>query len=440
MKILVYNDINLDQSVFYLNYLKDTIPHLIPDIMLIDLSHSPEINRWASEQNDYTYVYFEEETTIGNAFNQVISELEINDDILITDCYHIPLVGSYDHMIDALNTESDIFAIGPVSNSFDWEQHIEWDSPEAAITWSEEHREKAIEETLMLQSGVILFSRRVVNGAATFHGNAKTIDNMIVEKCIREHLNHLKMYVCNYSGFYDVRGRDYKVTMYADIDMLEKEFGIHYLNFRGNHWLIDLVKECNDLTDDIKILEVGCDCGGNLFDLKRIYKNARLYGSDINECSLRFASEFAEVCVNNIEDHNLDFGCNDFDLIIFADVLEHLRDPLGAILYCKKLLKKGGRIVTSIPNLMNIEVMRMLLSGDFTYSEVGLLDKTHIHLFTYNEIIRMFVQEGGYTIENMTMNGVFDNGDEQLTDALLKLGRAEKFMYKAYQYQIVARL
>lgn len=162
--------------------------------------------------------------------------------------------------------------------------------------------------------------------------------------------------------------------------------------------------------------------------------------TDINEGALKFAAEFAEVQVNNIEDHNLDFGVNEFDLIIFGDVLEHLRDPLGTIVFCKTLLKRGGRIVASIPNLMNIEVMRYLLDGYFPYAEVGLLDKTHIHMFTYNEIIHMFVDQAGYTIENMSMNGQLSGDNDRLADELLKLGKAEKFMYQAFQYQIVARM
>ncbi len=109
-------------------------------------------------------------------------------------------------------------------------------------------------------------------------------------------------------------------------------------------------------------------------------------------------------------------------------------------MFCKSLLKRGGRIVASIPNLMNIEVMKCLLNGNFPYAEVGLLDKTHIHMFTYNDNIRMFVDQAGYTIEKMSMNGQLSEDDGRLADELIKLGKAEKFMYQPFQYQIVARM
>ncbi|MCR5254468.1 MAG: class I SAM-dependent methyltransferase [Acetatifactor sp.] len=440
MKLLIYIDDNLKQTEFFIDYMRKVVPELMPDVLLTDNSHSTETNKWASVQSDFTYIYFEEKTTCGSALNQVIEGLEIDDDILITDSYHIPLAESYNRMLDALSKEDNSFAIGPLSNSFKWEQHAEWSDAEAALDWTEATVDYKTEEVLMLQTGVILFGRNVVHGSDTFYDDARDMDNLIVEKCVREHLNHLKMYVCCNSGFYDVRGKGYQLTLHADIDMLEKEFGIHYLNVRGNDWLLSLLEKCEDLKDDIRVLEVGCDCGGTLFGIKKLYKNAQLYGTDINKGAIRFASEFAEVKVNNIEDHNLDFGRNDFDVIVFGDVLEHLRDPLGTLIFCKKLLKKGGRIVTSIPNLMNIGVMKQLLDGNFTYSEIGLLDKTHIHMFTYNEIIRMFVHDAGYQIEKITMNGSFNDEEEKLADELVKLGNAEKFMYRAFQYQVVARL
>ena len=69
-----------------------------------------------------------------------------------------------------------------------------------------------------------------------------------------------------------------------------------------------------------------------------------------------------------------------------------------------------------------------------------VLFKLHGSKLTYNEIIRMFVHDAGYQIEKITMNGSFNDEEEKLADELVKLGNAEKFMYRAFQYQVVARL
>lgn len=440
MKILIHFEQSSDNTLFLIDYLRKTMPGIIQDVILIDAPGA--IQEWASEQNDFTYVYFEEELSYGSIFNQVIRGLELNDDILITDTFHLPLSGSIEQLLDTLHSSKSAFAAGPVSNSFKGSQEIHWDNPESALSWCETVSYTEPEEVLNLRSGVILFSKDVMQGSP-FCEDAVDMETMILEKCIREFLDHKRMYINRSSGFWDIRNGTYKESLNlmkaGTLTLLNRNFGLHYLNVSGNTWLSKLIEETISHEQSINILEIGCDCGGTLFRLKRIYKNARIYGTDINECSLRFASEFAVTKVNNIEDRNLDFDVK-FDLIIFGDVLEHLRDPLGAIEYCKTLLNPCGRIAASIPNLMNISVIRHLLNGNFPYSEAGLLDKTHIHMFTYNEIIKMFVNDAGMRIEQLSMNGSLSEEDNLLADELLKLGQAEKFMYQAFQYQIIAVL
>lgn len=441
MKVLLSVDNDIKSLKIWLNYIRHVWPEIMMDVILIDLTVDDEVKMFASGQNDITYVYFEEEITTGKAFNTVIKELAIEDDILISDVYHLPLLGGFAGLREALYGTADAFAAGPLSNSFVWEQHIEWKDAEDAFEWSEICREGEIEEVLLLNPGVILFCKNVVDQDSTFDDEAPDVNNMIIEKCIREFIDHGRMYVNKSTGFWDTRSEIYSFIDRLDLSFLEKKHGIHYLNVRGNGRLVERIKDCDISKDsEIKVLEVGCDCGGTLFRIKKAYPNARLYGSDINEKALKYAAEFAEVRVNNIEDRNLDFGINDFDIIIFGDVLEHLRDPLSTLLYCRELLKPGGRVAASIPNLMNIEVIKYLLDGYFPYSEAGLLDKTHIHMFTYNQIIMMFENEAGYKIEQMSMFGDVSSDDEKLIDELTKLGKAEKFMYQAYQYQVIARV
>ena len=439
MKIFINGEHELKNSIFLIDYFRNTSPEYLEHIVLVDIKPCDEAREWATAQTDFTYIYFEEDVTPGKAYNQIINELQLSDDILLMDNCHIPLVGSIERLYAGLCDNEDAFAVGPVSNTSIWSQAAAWNDAETAFDWSENKNEKEYEEVLFLSEDVVLLSRTVLIGEKPFSEDPKTVKEMITEKCIREFYTHKRMYVCKNSGFWDVRGDDYRYLFLENTEFIEQSFGIHYLNVRGNDCIVGIITDCvKDTEKELDIMEIGCDCGGTLFALKKIYRNSKLYGTDINEGSLRFASEFAEVRVNNIEEKNLDFGNTKFDIIIFGDVLEHLRDPLSTIIYCKTLLKRGGRIAASIPNLMNIEVMKYILNGDFPYAEYGLLDKTHIHLFTYNEIVRMFTQQAGYRIEKISMNGQFTSEDERLADQLLKLGKAQKFMYQAFQYQLMA--
>jgi SAM-dependent methyltransferase len=85
-----------------------------------------------------------------------------------------------------------------------------------------------------------------------------------------------------------------------------------------------------------------------------------------------------------------------FDVIILADVLEHLREPevLLRLIRERGLLAEGGRLVVSIPNIAHEAVAAELLSGRFRYREAGLLDATHVHFFTYDSFVNLLGREG----------------------------------------------
>ena len=73
-------------------------------------------------------------------------------------------------------------------------------------------------------------------------------------------------------------------------------------------------------------------------------------------------------------------------------------DPWAVIKKVKPYIKENGVILASIPNVAHISVLAPLLAGNWTYTEYGLLDKTHIRFFTFNEMLRMFLK-AGYSIK-----------------------------------------
>ena len=188
------------------------------------------------------------------------------------------------------------------------------------------------------------------------------------------------------------------------------------------------------------VLEIGCDCGVNLLWVKHHYPNADLYGVEINASAARIANCIARVTMGNIEERQMDFGGITFDYIIFGDVLEHLRDPEGTLTYCKGFLNEGGSILASIPNVMHVSVVRDLINGNFTYADQGLLDRTHIHFFTYKEILRMLMRTGLEAVDiRMAINGVSQE-DREFVSKLMELSEvSDESMFYAYQYLLQAR-
>lgn len=83
-----------------------------------------------------------------------------------------------------------------------------------------------------------------------------------------------------------------------------------------------------------------------------------------------------------------------FDYIIFADILEHLRNPEEVLVQAKHLLKQEGIIILSVPNLAHNAVLIDLFNNKFEYNPVGLLDNTHIHMFTKQSLENMILRAG----------------------------------------------
>ena len=90
-----------------------------------------------------------------------------------------------------------------------------------------------------------------------------------------------------------------------------------------------------------------------------------------------------------------------FDLMIFVDVLEHLKDPKAVLCEFARHLSDNGEVIISLPNVANIYVRLNLLFGRFDYQDRGLLDKTHLHFFT-RKSFRQLMREAGLELETLT--------------------------------------
>jgi GT2 family glycosyltransferase/SAM-dependent methyltransferase len=98
-------------------------------------------------------------------------------------------------------------------------------------------------------------------------------------------------------------------------------------------------------------------------------------------------------------DLEAELGEDRFDAIVSADVIEHLKDPLGALRRLRPFLKEGGRFVISIPNIAHGSVRLALLSGRFEYGDWGLLDSTHLSFFTRETFERTLDEAGLELVE-----------------------------------------
>lgn len=152
------------------------------------------------------------------------------------------------------------------------------------------------------------------------------------------------------------------------------------------------------------VLEVGCGNGGFSAGLKQ-QRPVHVTAIEPFHAAAEVARSRVDVLLNmTAEDGVRALAGESFDCIVFNDVLEHLVDPESMLLAASALLKPGGTIVASIPNIRFLPVLRALvLRGEWRYTDEGVLDRTHLRFFTQNSIHEMFTANG-YRVE--TLEGI----------------------------------
>jgi len=159
-----------------------------------------------------------------------------------------------------------------------------------------------------------------------------------------------------------------------------------------------------------RVLDVGCAAG----DVGRVLtsRGCEVVGIEPDSAAANVAKHFlAEVVVGAVDELDLIsmFGAASFDAIVVADVLEHVAAPGEALRRLIPLLKSGGSIVASIPNVAHGSVRLALLNGSFDYTEVGLLDRTHLRFFTLAGVEQLFADAGlDITDLRRTKIGIFE--------------------------------
>jgi len=89
-----------------------------------------------------------------------------------------------------------------------------------------------------------------------------------------------------------------------------------------------------------------------------------------------------------------------FDVVVCADVLEHLAQPEKLLARIHGWLRPGGRLYVSLPNVANVSIRAALLFGRFEYTDRGILDRTHRTFYT-RESARRLLESNGFAVQTV---------------------------------------
>ena len=164
-------------------------------------------------------------------------------------------------------------------------------------------------------------------------------------------------------------------------------YGEKHSPFSSHHRLVEAVRAGS------RVLDVGC-AGGYLGRALR-ERGCFVVGVDGREDAA------ARAACDRFYVAELDGGAwapdeRGFDYILFGDVLEHLRDT-SILARCKPWLAPGGRVIASTGNVALWFMRLSLLAGRFRYAPRGILDQTHVRLYT-RATFRRLVEDAGLRV------------------------------------------
>lgn len=205
--------------------------------------------------------------------------------------------------------------------------------------------------------------------------------------------------------------------------------------------IVDLVPQ------GARVLDVGCS-SGYLGEILIKERGASVTGIEMDAGD---AAQARERGLDPVLEGDLDhfdwtrLADRRFDVIVFADVLEHLRAPLDVLRATVPHLSPDGCVAISVPNVAHISVRVELMEGGFIYEPVGILDDTHTQYFTRETLLRM-VQTAGLHARRIDAT-VYDLPADLVLGRLAEVGlsagpRFDVLMAsdeaRAYQWFVVA--
>ena len=155
-----------------------------------------------------------------------------------------------------------------------------------------------------------------------------------------------------------------------------------------------------------RCLEIGC--GGAITGklIKEKYKVSEYIGIEYVDEASKLANKNIDKCYSGKAEDVLvnELKNEQFDFILYLDVLEHLYDPWGVFDLAATKLKKGGFIIASIPNASYFEFIYRIIFDKFEYNPSGgIMDSTHIRWFTKHTILDLFKKQKIKKIKGKTI-------------------------------------
>lgn len=154
------------------------------------------------------------------------------------------------------------------------------------------------------------------------------------------------------------------------------------------------------------VLEVGAGGCGTIVEIKKrglakVVTAAELFKIENSLQTSPLIDTFLSLDLNS---QVQSLPANNYEVIIAADVLEHLVDPWKVLGELSQKLKPGGKMIISLPNVRNLKTLKQIfLNGSFAYRDEGVLDRTHLRFFCLFDMLHL-IESASLKLQSITFS------------------------------------
>jgi SAM-dependent methyltransferase len=187
-----------------------------------------------------------------------------------------------------------------------------------------------------------------------------------------------------------------------------------YLNFSLDRFLKTLELFPGGIGANSRVLELGASpyfmsmliqkYHGCRLDLANYFGEERFAGTRETLVSAQFGEKrVMDFKHFNVEKEEFPYRTGTYDLVIFCEIIEHLTvDPVHSLVQINRLLKKGGHMIITTPNVLRYENVLKLMMGKNVhdhYSGYGAYGR-HNREYTPDEL-KLLVEALGFSVSKL---------------------------------------
>ncbi|NPV01305.1 MAG: class I SAM-dependent methyltransferase [Brevinematales bacterium] len=166
-----------------------------------------------------------------------------------------------------------------------------------------------------------------------------------------------------------------------------------------------------------KIIDLGCGPGHLCKSIHE--KGFPVIGVDISENSLKLVREKGIPTIKADLQEKLPFKDDELDILVASEVVEHIFDTETFMSELKRVMKPGGSIIITTPNVASLARRFLLFFGKNPYLDYKLSGTAgHVRYFTFKNM-RDFARQFGLKVVSLETDAVNLSGSGKLYSRLL---------------------